>query len=249
MESSYVLPSDRRQQSRSLEKRQGNRRFMDRLFLGTQQANATAIRYLVYILITAIIIEGLVLSTYYLDAIQIFSENNPVEWFQFFLLLACSISLQVTSLRTRELREIFHLFALLPLAASVREMDINFDLYLFDGAWQLTVIILALYAFYLGWYHWQELNMQIPYVLVSRPLGIIFSGFLTVMVFSRLMGQQVFWEGVLEDDYVRTVGRVVEESGELLGYLLLLFGCVELLFGTVSRGSAEQDIQRNSHEI
>ena len=248
MNTSYELPSDRKQEVRSLEKRRGDRRSMDRLLLGSQQANSTAVHYLVYILITATLIEGLVLSTYYIDVKHIFSENSPVEWLHFVLLLACSISLQVTSLRTKELREILHLFAILSLAASVREMDGNFDLYLFDGAWQLMVTILALYVFYFGWYHWQGLNMQIPYVLVSRPLGLIFSGFLIVMVFSRLMGQQVFWQFVLEDDYVRIVGRVVEESSELLGYLLLLFGCLELHFGTVSGRFVKQDIQRESHE-
>jgi hypothetical protein len=50
------------------------------------------------------------------------------------------------------------------------------------------------------------------------------------MVFARLFGQKVLWKTMMGENYVRLTVRAIEESCELVGYLLILIGAIECLF-------------------
>ncbi len=52
--------------------------------------------------------------------------------------------------------------------------------------------------------------------------GILLSGLLAVLVFSRLFGMQVLWHAILEHGYMRVVKNAVEEGSESFGYMLCL---------------------------
>lgn len=45
--------------------------------------------------------------------------------------------------------------------------------------------------------------------------------------FAQLVGHGNFLQIIMGDDYVRDYKRVIEELGELFGYLLLVIGSVE----------------------
>ncbi|MCG3117742.1 MAG: hypothetical protein LLH30_18890 [Candidatus Manganitrophus sp. SA1] len=216
------------------ERRHILRRVADRIPHENSQLAFSTASYLVYFLTTAAMIQGVVLLSRRVDAHLLFAENGPVEWFQLVLLLACFGCLQTAAYRIDQRREIFHLLALLPLAAAVREMDAILDRSVFDGAWQLIVTLLVLHAFFFIRRHRLKVTIQLQPVLASGPFGLLIAGFLVVMVFSRLIGQQLFWRAALQEQYLRLVGRIVEESCELFGYLLLLFGCIEILRSSFS---------------
>lgn len=63
----------------------------------------------------------------------------------------------------------------------------------------------------------------------SRTSGfsLLLAGFLVVVVYSQILGQKELWLAVLDPDSYRPVKDLVEESSELLGYLLMLFGAAE----------------------
>lgn len=46
---------------------------------------------------------------------------------------------------------------------------------------------------------------------------------------AQLLGHAAFLESLMGENYMRAYKRVIEESGELLGYLLLLEGSIESL--------------------
>lgn len=50
--------------------------------------------------------------------------------------------------------------------------------------------------------------------------GILLSGLLAVLVFSRLFGMQVLWHDITEHGYMRVVKNAVEEGSESFGYML-----------------------------
>ena len=52
--------------------------------------------------------------------------------------------------------------------------------------------------------------------------GMLISGLLAILVFSRLFGMQGLWQAILDDGYVRVVKNVVEEGSESFGYMLCL---------------------------
>ncbi|QLO78096.1 hypothetical protein HV306_13805 [Klebsiella grimontii] len=52
--------------------------------------------------------------------------------------------------------------------------------------------------------------------------GLLISGLLAILVFSRLFGMQALWLAILDGGYVRVVKNVVEEGSESFGYMLCL---------------------------
>ena len=111
----------------------------------------------------------------------------------------------------------------------IREFDSFLDKYVFDGAWQIFVLIIL---FLLTLFIYKERNAIVKSTnefVKHCSFGIMQSGFLILMVFSRLFGQKVFWHSVMQEAYLRSVKNVAEESLELLGYSLIFIGSIEFL--------------------
>jgi hypothetical protein len=58
--------------------------------------------------------------------------------------------------------------------------------------------------------------------------SLLLAGFLIVVVYAQILGQKALWMAVLSADTYRPIKELVEESSELLGYLLMLFGAAEV---------------------
>lgn len=58
------------------------------------------------------------------------------------------------------------------------------------------------------------------------------SGFLVVLVFSRLFGIHALWQHLMLGDYNRVVKNMAEEGTELLGYGLCWLASVRYLWQT-----------------
>ena len=71
------------------------------------------------------------------------------------------------------------------------------------------------------------LTVTFFYFASSFWITLLLAGFLIVVVYSQLLGQKALWLSVLSADVYRPVKDLVEESSELLGYLLMLFGAAE----------------------
>lgn len=113
--------------------------------------------------------------------------------------------------------------------AAVREFDFALDRYVFDGAWQALATTIAIVTAIHAYQNRQTLKGGILNFLNRPSFGIMASGFITVFVFSRLIGRQVLWRAIMSDDYLRVVKIAVEESFELLGYILIFIGSLEFL--------------------
>jgi hypothetical protein len=61
---------------------------------------------------------------------------------------------------------------------------------------------------------------------------------LVLMGFSRVFGQTVLRTALLADDYQRIAKLAAEELTELLGYCLLLAGCIEFRYAFVSNAQS-----------
>ncbi|WP_043582496.1 hypothetical protein [Geminisphaera colitermitum] len=113
-------------------------------------------------------------------------------------------------------------------ASFIRECDAFLDTYVFDGCWQLLVILLVGGVLWLTWKNRLDFIIEMKTYLRSLACGLFMSGFLTTYVFSRLFGRQHFWQAVMGEGYIRVVKTAVEECTELLGYAFLLFSVIEL---------------------
>jgi len=112
------------------------------------------------------------------------------------------------------------------LMALIREFDAVLDS-IFDGLWQILVFLVLIFIVVEIIRKMESIKQSLNTFFRSTSFGFFSSGFLVTFVFSRLYGRGLFWESVMGEGYVRAVKNVSEESIELLGYTLILFGTIE----------------------
>ncbi len=107
----------------------------------------------------------------------------------------------------------------------IRELDFIFDK-LAHGSWVwfalLTTAICVSYALR----NRQKMLEGIAAFMRHPAYGMMLSGLLCVMIFSRLFGMHELWEGLMLDGYNRLVKNMVEEGTEMFGYILCMLSTI-----------------------
>jgi hypothetical protein len=67
-------------------------------------------------------------------------------------------------------------------------------------------------------------------MIPGRAFLILWCGFLVAIAFAQPFGHQQFLRLIMGSDYSRFVKNVVEEAGELVGYMLTLIGTIETVW-------------------
>lgn len=158
-----------------------------------------------------------------------FGENSVLEYLQVIILLFAALSAYLAGYLNPSRATLSAMLVAAACIACVREFDFALDRYLFDGAWQVLVFMILLIAGLRAWQHRDELKSTLLDFLQRPSFGLMVGGFITVFVFSRLLGRQVLWRAIMGDNYMRLVKTAVEESTELLGYTLICIGTLEFL--------------------
>ena len=195
----------------------------------TPPFRAVVLRAGIYVLILA----GLMQIVMMVDARHAgapdFSETSLTELTQAALLLICTALMLVIRQRYRVLRSVSLLMGAFFAISFVRENDQWLDVYVFDGAWECLVVLLALPALALVIRARRDFLEEFSLIANSLGFGLFAGGFLTTYVFSRLYGRSELWQALMGEHYLRMVKDAAEEITELAGYSLLLFASVELL--------------------
>ncbi|ARS51954.1 hypothetical protein [Kushneria konosiri] len=191
-----------------------------------QETLKSLYRYIAYLFFVALICQCMYWDALPRELEDQFSETSFAEIAQTFLLLGSLIALW----RVRAMGVYRHgtvlMFAFL-LASLIREQDFMLDR-VFDGLWQwLVTLVLVPATVFLVRYRLRVLDECCRY-MQQMSFGLFLSGFVTVYVFSRLMGRGIFWEAVLKAQYVYEIKATIEESIETLGFALILLSTVEL---------------------
>ena len=90
------------------------------------------------------------------------------------------------------------------LAMLIRELDALFDL-ISHGSWVWFALIAALAALINPLIHYRQTMEQLTQYTRTPGYGMLISGLLAILVFSRLFGMQGLWQAILDDGYVRVV--------------------------------------------
>lgn len=158
-----------------------------------------------------------------------FNERSIVEYCQnSLLLITAAIYLYVSYTQKHVLPLAFGLFAFI-FASLIREQDALLDEFVFDGAWQTGAFGVLGVATFLIFRNYRLFLANVNDFVSKFSFGILLSGILTTYIFARLYGRKVFWMTVMEQEYIRDVKNVSEESLELFGYGLILVGTIEFL--------------------
>ncbi|WP_445620851.1 hypothetical protein ACUN8C_03120 [Kushneria sp. Sum13] len=183
-------------------------------------------RYVAYLFFIALICQCMYWDALPRDLEHQFTEASFAEISQTFMLLASLILLWKVRAMGVYRHGVVLMFAFL-LASLIREQDFMLDR-VFDDLWQwLVALVLVPALVFLVRYRLRVLDECYRY-MQQMSFGLFLSGFVTVYVFSRLMGRGIFWEAVLKAQYIYEIKSTVEEGVETLGYALMLLAIVEL---------------------
>jgi len=190
---------------------------------------AISIRACLYI----VVLIGLMQGIFLIDAQRAggpdFSEVSLTEFAQAALLFACSAMMLYVRHRLRTLPTVGLLLWGFFAASFVRENDAWLDRFIFDGAWQLLVVVIVLPTLFIVIRRRHRFLSEFRQMANTLGFGLFASGFLITYVFSRLYGRSVFWQALMGDQYLYVVKSAAEEVTELAGYSLLLFACIEIV--------------------
>ncbi len=161
--------------------------------------------------------------------VAIFGEGGAVEWAQFGVLLLAVAGFAFGAARLPRFRQCFLLLALAAAVALVREADSPLNAVLPHVGWKLPATLVVLAAVILIWREPARLGAQMKQFASCRGLPLLWAGLVVAVLFAQLVGHGRFLQLLMKQDYVRDYKRVVEELGELFGYVLVLFGTIESL--------------------
>lgn len=176
--------------------------------------------------------------------IDVFKEGGFIEWLQFFILILTSCTfLACRFVVAPAYRHLLILLASLPAMAAIREQDALLDNLIPVFGWKVGFLIL-IYPLGLAWKNKTAIREQLESFLSTRSFAILWAGFIVAIPFSQMVGHGDFLKILMGDDYLRDYKRVIEETGEFLGYFLLLIGSFEA-FLEMRRGGNSRGIKQS----
>ena len=185
------------------------------------------LRFLVYAALIAGTFEWLVVATRSHGVHWLVRDDGPVEITQFLAALFTALLFWLLSRERPRSAALLRFFSALSLVACARELD-NFTLELGSrDAYKWIAMVPLAWALSQVFRARGRLLDQLAVFSRTSGFSLLLAGFLVVVVYSQLLGQKALWLAVLDPDVYRPVKDLVEESSELLGYLLMLFGAAE----------------------
>ena len=190
-----------------------------------------AIRNIILRIVFYAVLLLLVTQLIYVDALEVakpkFMEASWTEYLQVITLFLTALIFYISAYKWPKFRSLGILLGGAASIALIRELDAYLDTYVFDGAWQMLALVAVISIVWMT-YKWRKgLIEAIHYFIGTQSFGLCLGGFLTVFVFSRMFGRQIFWRAVMEEGYMRSVKNAAEEGFELLGYLLIFMSAIE----------------------
>ncbi|MFP2833843.1 transporter [Citrobacter portucalensis] len=111
----------------------------------------------------------------------------------------------------------------------IRELDALFD-FIAHGSWVWFALSVSILAISHAAVRYRKTLLQLSSYPQTPYYGMMISGLLCVLVFSRLFGMHLLWDSVLGEQYVRMVKNMVEEGAESFGYTLCLTSSIGYCF-------------------
>lgn len=111
------------------------------------------------------------------------------------------------------------------LCMLIREMDAALDL-IRHGAWIYGAGAAALLCTALALRNPRSALRGLNVIINHRAYGILASGMLCVLCFSRLFGMGALWERIMGTGYDRWLKDAIEEGIELFGYTLIFLSAL-----------------------
>lgn len=193
--------------------------------------NSVYLIFLRYVIYTVLIFAfGTILPTLAEKGdIRLFKEGGLFEWCQFMILTLLCIIFLLAGCNIKRRRELLFVLAMISGMAMIRELDSLLDDIIPVIGWKLPMTVLVAWGIFYVFDKREVLPDQIRECIRKRSFAILWAGFVFAVPMAQLIGHGDFLRSILGDDYTRNYKRIVEETGEMGGYLMILIGAVECI--------------------
>ena len=168
---------------------------------------------------------------------ETFTENGIVENVQCVLLVLAGSIFGAIAWFHRSVGIVLMGLVSLCVLGFCREQDALLDEYLPVLSWRIGYFFPAFVTFY-GLNHFRSFVRQVVAFLKTPAFSLMFCAMVMVIPFAQCIGHRPLIASVIEQSDSSTVfaiRRMIEESGELLGYVLIVLAAVELIFNLKKR--------------
>lgn len=157
-----------------------------------------------------------------------YEENSVVEWFQFVLLAANASALLAAAIAKPACRQVLLLIASCIGFAAIRELDALFDQLVPHLGWKFALALPAA-AFIHVALRWQRCRHQFRWFFFTPSFFLFWAGFMVAVPVAQMLGNGNLLQEIMADSYQARFKRVIEETGESIGYVILFFAGIECL--------------------
>jgi len=164
--------------------------------------------------------------------VDTFDENGIVENVQCGILIVTATLFAVIGCCHKSMRMAVMCLVGLCILGLCREQDAWFDAHLPVLSWRIGYFFPALMAIY-GLWHFKTFKKEVIELLRTPAVSLMFCAMVMVIPCAQCIGHRPLIAAVMVDDNsgaVFAIRRMIEETGELLGYLLIFLAAIELIF-------------------
>lgn len=156
-----------------------------------------------------------------------FDETGPVEIMETVFVLVTALIFLAAGRLDRVRAPFVCLLASLLFCAVIRESDYFLDVLICRHAWKFFVGVLFVFISLHVRRNFKSIVESLTDFMCQPCFGVLMSGLLVLVVFSRLFGYGDLWKELIEGRLYRVVKTIVEEGVELMGYFLILISAFE----------------------
>jgi hypothetical protein len=176
-------------------------------------------------------------------------DGGAIEWVQFSILIATAALWGWGACRNPNARHLFLFLAFLTSVAAVRELDYVLDHWIPVFTWKAPALVSLTAAVVVVWAGGKRLIRQGLDLSGTPAFSILWAGLVTVVLFSQMVGHGPFLTTLFAEQFVYEYKRLIEEMGEVFGYLLILIGTIEVLCCSRATGGMVESATQSSRHI
>ncbi len=181
------------------------------------------IRIFIYALVLFGMAEGVFYDAGHPLGDSYFGEITFTEITQEVILFILFVFFLVFGFKWQEIKTVSIIISLFLLMSFIREFNFLID------KWIYPVGMVSLVFIWFVIKNFKNISSATLEFFKVPASAWFLSGFLTTYIFSRLMGRSKFWRLMYEGENYRLAKAATEESIELLGNTIMLFGAIEFL--------------------
>lgn len=168
-------------------------------------------------------------------------------WLQSVLTGAATVTLLIGAMHAVRGRPWLLLAAALTGIAVTRELEHRWgEQWLPAEGWTALVVALALAAAVCLWWGLRWRRGEGTEVLASPAPGVMWAGALLVLVFGPIAGDTDAWARIMGEDDSHRLEWAIETMIQMLGYMLICLGSVELVLASTLPDSSDQVVGREA---